>query len=88
MHPFPPCRLLTLTTMSLNLITWRSYYACTAFLLVIFTCSAYSGATFMFDVFSLRYPHPKRQRPRDSSATPSVQQEVSTAGTGGRKKHV
>lgn len=47
--------LLTLATMCLNQLWWRSYAANTAFLACIFAASAWSGATFYFDVFAARY---------------------------------
>ena len=37
----------------------------------------------MFDVFALRYPHPKRGV---RSSTPSVQQEASTANDGSAER--
>jgi hypothetical protein len=41
--------------MLLNTIWWRSFWACCAFMVAILTASAWSGATFYFDVFATRY---------------------------------
>lgn len=48
---------------------WRSFWAGTVFLVGIFAVSAWSGAQFTFDIFLLRYKHPRRPRP---SVTPSA----------------
>lgn len=57
-----PCRLLTAVTMLLNTLWWRSFYACCAFMVAILTASAWSGATFYFDVFATRYIDSLRKR--------------------------
>lgn len=48
-------QLLTFLTLLLAMIWWRSKLASAAFLIAIFTASAWSGAGFYFDVFARRY---------------------------------
>lgn len=78
---------LTLVTLGLGTLWWSSFGANTAFMLCIFTASAWSGATFYFDVFAHRYVSSVgiKRRHRGSATPPHSQQSgpatVSTAGT-------
>ncbi|KAL6776746.1 hypothetical protein ACKKBF_B30760 [Auxenochlorella protothecoides x Auxenochlorella symbiontica] len=46
---------LCAATLVLTSVWWRYQLACEAFLVIQFTASAWSGATFYFDVFSRKY---------------------------------
>lgn len=79
--------LLTLATMSLNQLWWRSYAANTAFLACIFAASAWSGATFYFDVFAARYLASLGIKARRRAGSASEAPSQSEVGSDAKKQH-